>query len=223
MSAPEVDRPELAGLWALARDALATNRTALRLEIPDQATADAVGALLGRPLRHPGRISLSLKVLRDRLATHGLDLDQVLAAVHGAPVAAASFGRPGDERWHRTEALLRTALADHGLADEPWVDQWIDGVYRYGKLLPQDLAILAGPLAAVLAVLHLDPSTPPPRRIDRAELVALPEVAALDDEARQALHREVLRAAALAHGVPNPQSTTDRRHLWSHCGVTDPH
>ncbi|SHG90917.1 TIGR02679 domain-containing protein [Streptoalloteichus hindustanus] len=221
MTTVKPSQPELAGLWALARDALAENRTALRLEIPDQATADAVGALLGRPLRHPGRISISLRVLRDRLATHGLDLDQVLAEVHGTPVAAASVGRPGDERWHRTEALLRAALANHGLADEHWVAPWIDGVYRYGKLLPPDLAVLAAPAAAVLALLHLDPSTPPPRPISRSELAALPEVAALDEPARQALHREVLRAAALAHGLPHPQSTTDRLHLWTHCGVTD--
>ncbi|HEY8374432.1 MAG TPA: TIGR02679 domain-containing protein [Pseudonocardiaceae bacterium] len=219
------DRPELAEVWRLARAALEEPgaRSAFAVDVRDEATAAALRELLRRPrpLLVPSRVPLSLHRLREHLAAHrfGLSLEQVLELVHGRPVQPGSGAGGGDEGRRRTAEVLTRALATHGLADAPWVEPWIDQVHRYGKLTHDELTDLAGPVAAVLARLHLDPTREPSRRVTHQELTGLPEVRALRAELRAALGRVVLGAAALAHGTAVPRTDLERWGLWERAGV----
>ncbi|GGM64408.1 hypothetical protein GCM10012275_38750 [Longimycelium tulufanense] len=215
-TAPDPDRPELAELWRLARQAVESERSAFRLEVPDAATAEALGAVLGRPLRHPGRVSLSLRVLRDRLARFDLDLDRVLRSVPGGAVAGAA-GQ--DEGRRFVEQVLSAALAGEGFVGVPWAAAWIDTVARDGRVVPALFPALARRAAAILAALHLEPGSPPGRMLDRAELAASVAGSAHALDGDQLLARLVLQAAALAHGCPFPRSDAERAALWRRCGA----
>lgn len=211
----EWDTPELAHLWERLREVLESeDRPAtFRLELPDDAARQAVGELYGRPMWGMGtRISVSKLDARVRELS-GRGLHEVLEILHGRPVGRAAQAEPEP----RAEDPVLAALAEHGLADRPWAQQWVEWFHQFGRVAAADLDVVAPRSAAVLAELALEAA--PTSYCSRAEL------AARHGDARQldngtTLTRVVLKAAALAHDVEMPSGERDRRALWERCGVT---
>ena len=213
---------ELAHLWERVREVLesAEQPATFRLELPDQPTRDAVGALYGRPMWGLGtRISVSKLDERVRELS-GRGLGEVLEVLHGRPLGEAgaadrsSSGAPGGP--DSADPVL-AALAEHDLADRPWARSWVSWFHQFGRVSAADLPVVAPRSAAVLAELALEQA--PAAYCSRAELAARHGDAHQLDNGTT-LVRVVLRAAALAHDVEPPSGERDRRALWERCGVT---
>ncbi|EWC58640.1 hypothetical protein UO65_6068 [Actinokineospora spheciospongiae] len=205
-------RPEYAVLWKQARAAVQRGQVRFGFKTPDAASAAAVSELLGVPVTAGVGQTFPVAELQARLRASAFrcGLDDVLAAVHGREVVAGESG-PSRDEW--VDGLLRDALAGAGLGDRPWAGAWVDQVRRYAKVAPERLSGPAERAASVLARINLDPAAVPSVWVTRAELAGVEldrgrKVAAL-----------VLRAAALAHGVPLPKSAAEERRLWERCGV----
>ncbi|WP_263251700.1 TIGR02679 family protein [Saccharopolyspora rosea] len=207
------DVAALHGLWDKAREVRESpDRPAtFRLELPDDAARAAVGDVYGRPMWGQGtRISVSK--LDDAVrARFGVGLDEVLAIVHGRPVAAGTSAAP-----ERGADPLRSALAERGLAGAPWAGAWVRWVHQYGRVAEAELPEVARAAAEILSALALD--GPPADWVPRAELAARAGDAHLLD-AGTTLSRLVLKAAALAHDVEAPANERARAALWERCGV----
>lgn len=207
--------PELAHLWERVREVLesADRSATFRLELPDDATRQAVGELYGRPMWGMGtRISVSKLDGRVRELS-GFGLEDVLEILHGRAVGPAA--EPESEAPAADPVL--TALAERGLDDRPWAAPWVEWFHQFGRVAAADLDVVASRSAAVLAELALESA--PTAYCSRAEL------AARHGDARQldngtTLTRVVLKAAAMAHDVEVPSGERDRQALWERCGVT---
>ncbi|TDC89296.1 TIR domain-containing protein [Saccharopolyspora aridisoli] len=208
-------RDELAPLWQASRDAREAprQRRKIQLDISDYGAATEIGALLGRRIRHPARISVDLvrldEILREQ--RFGMGLDDVLELVHERPLMRRrTADQERMERRQQQMQLLLGALDAYGLCGHKWVDEWMDLVLQRSQ---DNLANLAPEVSRILAALNLDPETDPSEwRDDRA--LGIPGN-------RSTVTRMVLRAAAIAHGLDYPESSEDRRLLWERCGVRE--
>jgi uncharacterized protein (TIGR02679 family) len=218
------DTEQLRGLWDKAREALESPDppATFRLELPDERTRDAVGEVYGRTMWGLGtRINVSK--LDTQLREHtrfGLGLEEVLEILHGRPVTrreSASADRA--DRRERVIETLRSALAEHGLAEAAWAQPWMQWLYQYGRVAEDEWERVAGRAAAVLARLVLGPDVPG-TWTSRADLATRYGGGAHQLDNGMTLSRVVLRAAALAHGVHMPANERDRRALWERSGVT---
>lgn len=219
------DTEQLRGLWEKAREALEAPapQPTFRLELPDEATQQAVGDLYGRPMWGRGtRISVSKLDARLRERTRsGLGLEQVLEILHDRPLTRPdSAAEARDERRDRVTSVLQAALAEQDLAGAPWAEPWAQWLHQYGRIAEDELDALARRAAAVLAALLLDPSRTPDVWASRADLAARFGGGSHQLDAGTALSRVVLRAAAFAHGADMPGNERERRALWERCGVT---
>ena len=206
--ADELHSAPLRGLWEKAREALESQQSTFRLELPDEETQQAVGDLLGRPMMGYGtRIKVS--TLDSRVQERfGLGLAEALEIVHGRPVGTSSVRDDQPE----SAGIVRSALEEHSVRGG-WTDAWIQWIHQYGRIADEDLPSIAQRAAAVLSRLVLDAE--PSSWCSRAELAA--QVGELDNG--MPLTRVVLRAAALAHGVAAPGNERERCELWERCGV----
>ncbi|GAB3297691.1 TIGR02679 family protein [Parasphingorhabdus pacifica] len=227
----------LSGLWERAREALeaANPPPTFRLELPDEQTQEAVGDLYGRPMWGQGtRISVSKLDARLREETRfGIGLTEVLEILHGRPVGspepATAEQQPRErgtasdavhEFRQRAASVLRSALAEQGLDDAPWAEEWMRWLPQFGRIAEDELDVLASRAAGVLAALMLDPAGSPEVWASRADLAIRFGGGAHQLDNGTALSRIVLQAAAFAHGVDMPGNERDRRSLWERCGVT---
>ncbi|MFN8036759.1 MAG: TIGR02679 family protein, partial [Acidimicrobiia bacterium] len=128
--------------------------------------------------------------------------------------ARAQIAERRDALWAHVDDLL----ADAGLADEPWVEPWLNEIRRAGTLtrLGDEARNMAASAVAVLrTTLGPVPATPIGRNVLAQQYSG--SAHGLDDST--VLGRLVLRALAHAFGVPNPMSAADRRVLWRAAGV----
>ncbi|OLR90176.1 TIGR02679 domain-containing protein [Actinokineospora bangkokensis] len=207
--ARDFGRPEYVVLWKQARAAVQRGQRRFGYKAPDEAAAAAAAALLGVPVTAGVGLTFGVSELDERLAGAG-GLRAVLESVHGTPVLPGSAPAARDT-W--VDDLLRSALAAVGLADRPWAGPWVDQVRRYSKVAPEQLDGPAAVAASVLARINLDPRVVPTVWVPRAEL------AGVDLDRGRKVAALVLRAAALAHGVPLPRTTLEEQRLWERCGV----
>ncbi|MBE9374643.1 DUF2399 domain-containing protein [Saccharopolyspora sp. HNM0983] len=207
---------ELRGLWDAAREALRTSAPTFRLQLPDEATRQAVGELYGRPMWGAGtRISVSKLDEALRASRVGVGLREALEALHGTPVDATETGT-ADTASPSAPDPARTALAAHDLLDEPWAEPWLRWIPQYGRIAAGELPALADRTARVLAAMSL--RGPATSWTPRAELAARAgDPRGLD--AGTALSRLALKAAALAHEVEPSGSAAAQDALWERSGV----
>ncbi|WP_424184454.1 TIGR02679 domain-containing protein [Actinokineospora sp. G85] len=205
-------RPEYVVLWRKALAAVRRGQARFGYKAPDPAAATAVSELLGVPVTAGIGMTFPVEELDALLRASSLrcGLTEVLAAVHGEEVVAGEAS-PSRDEW--VDELLRDALTTAGLSAAPWASVWVDQVRRYAKIAPERLAGPAVEAAAVLARINLDPGVVPTVWVPRAELAGVGL-----DRGRK-LAALVLRAAALAHGVPLPRGAEAERRLWERCGV----
>lgn len=201
--------PALQGLWAAAREALASPKQppTFRVELPDETARQAVGELYGRPMWGQGtRISVS-KLDEAMRARFGTGLAEALETEAAGAAETAESG---------PEEVLRAALDDQGLADEPWAQPWIAWVLRYGRVAAEELPVVARRSARVLAAMNLHGM--PRIWTSRGELAGLTgDPHLLDDGTTTS--RVVIKAASLAHEQAAPGNSRERRALWERCGV----
>lgn len=144
-----MDQPELEEFWRLARETLeGGGRSAFSVRIEDERTATVLGELLRKPIAHPARRQISLARLDEHLRAHGRTLPEVLESVHGRPIGLSTT-----EEAPTADAVLKFALRQHGLLNEPWAGPWIEHVRRYGKIPQPALPMLANQAAEILAKL----------------------------------------------------------------------
>ncbi|HVK20644.1 MAG TPA: TIGR02679 domain-containing protein [Actinokineospora sp.] len=215
-------RPEYEVLWRQARTAVARGQVKLGYKPPDQIAAAAVSALIGRPLTAGVGTTIPVADLDAalRAGEFHVGLDEVLAAVHGAP-AEFSAVQPSVDASRRewVTEILADALSSAGLIDRPWATVWIDHVRRYAKIPPERLHGPAHQAAAILATLTLDPRTPPAEWVSRTTLASRHGAGPRGLDRGRKLAGLVLRAAALAHGLDYPRGAHEERTLWERCGV----
>ncbi|WP_018686294.1 TIGR02679 domain-containing protein [Actinokineospora enzanensis] len=199
----EFDRPEYAVLWRQARTAVARGQVKLGYKAPDPAAASAVSGLLGRELTAGVGTTIPVADLDDAVRSRfHCGLSDVLGAVFGEQAAAVPAAAPDE-----ADRILFQAMTDAGVSGD-WVPRWVDQARRYAKIAPDRLATAARQAAAIVASLHLDSSVPPPSWEVRSDLAQGHRLTGL-----------VLRAAALAHGVPLPRQRGEEKRLWERCGV----
>lgn len=212
----------LRGLWEAAREAVQKSAPTFRLRLPDDETRQAVGELYGRPMWGEGtRINVSKLDEALRASQLGVGLDEVLEALHGAPIGSDADRPAGTTDSTSTASAsapdpARTALAAHGLLDELWAEPWLRWIPPYGRIHVGELPALADRAARVLAAMSL--RGPATNWVPRAEL------AGRTGDPREldygtALSRLVLKAAALAHDVDMPGPAAARDALWERTGV----
>jgi uncharacterized protein (TIGR02679 family) len=212
--------PELAPLWAAARQRLERNGRVLGgrpvvLHDPPLATRDRVAALLGELRRPTGNLPVSLARLDAalRASRFELGLVEVLEALDGRPVA--------DRRAERTAARDGLQAARRELAAHPALQRhaalaaWVDRLDARGVLAPAPGA--APPARRALDVLARLPA----EGVNRAELAhrMVGDAHALNDDTP--LSRLVLAGIAtmLGVGAPAIADASARRELWEAAGV----
>ncbi|MGW5054242.1 DUF2399 domain-containing protein [Actinokineospora sp. NPDC004072] len=218
---PDPRRPEYEVLWRQARKAVQRGQVKLGYKPSTGPAAAAVSALLGRTVELGVGSTIRVADLDERVrAVFHCGLADVLAAVHGEPARFQPDQASVDAaRREWTDSLLRSALAAAGLDDAPWASAWIDQVRRYAKIAPERLAVPANQAATILSHLNLTPSRPTRWHSRVALARAAGDEHALDPGRKTAAL--VLRAAALAHGLPLPRTRQEETHLWERCGLTD--
>ncbi|GLW92574.1 DUF2399 domain-containing protein [Actinokineospora globicatena] len=195
-------RPEFAVLWRQARTAVARGQVKLGFKAPDAAAASAVAGLLGREVTAGVGMTVVVADLDVRVrALFSCGLDEVLSSLFGESAGGVVAPAEADD-------ILGAAVAAAGVRGG-WVSSWVDQARRYAKISPTDLAGIAPRAAAAIARLHLDASAP-------AAWLVLSDLGLVRGTRLAGL---VLRAAAVAHGVPLPRSTSDERRLWERSGV----
>ncbi|MGI5502755.1 DUF2399 domain-containing protein [Lentzea sp. CA-135723] len=148
-----LNSPELAEFWRLARETVeGGGRSAFSFRVEDERTAAVLGELLRKPVAHPARRQISLARLDEHVRAHGSTLPEVLEAVHGRPIALSTT-----EQASTADAVLRFALREHGLLQEPWAAEWVEHVRRYGKIPQPALPMIANQAASILARLQTEP------------------------------------------------------------------
>ncbi|MFD4670742.1 DUF2399 domain-containing protein [Lentzea sp. NPDC058450] len=148
-----MDSPELADFWRLARETMeGGGRSAFSFRVEDDRTATVLGELLRKPVAHPARRQISLARLDEHVRAHGSTLPEVLESVHGRPIAMSTT-----EQASTADAVLKFALREHGLLQEPWAAEWVEHVRRYGKIPQPALPMIANQAASILARLRAEP------------------------------------------------------------------
>jgi uncharacterized protein (TIGR02679 family) len=215
-----LDDPGLARLWdqlaaRLQRNGL-TPRGTVVLQDLDRLERHALAGLIGSPVTEgQARVDLA-------------KLDARLRSVNAAPglVAAVSWlrGPLVDRRSARAAAQsqraavweqARSALGSYGLAQEPWVETWLDSARTVvGRVAAERAGAVLEAAVRCVARLPWDE-----HRCGRTELAS--RIAgsshALDDGT--VLAALVLRAIAAALDEPPPETPAQRRALWERAGV----
>ncbi|WP_028189006.1 TIGR02679 family protein [Salinispora pacifica] len=158
------------------------------------------------------RLTVSLTAV-DAAMRHGcgLGLTTVLERIHARSLDNRPAGR-ATEAAARQEAL-DTARASF-TADQPWFEQWLDGIAGDGTLTK---LIRANEIHILhQAVQVLDTLT---RRASDAPPIPIPSLANDTTGYPKTLNQGtlptlVLRALALRHDVPRPRTAEERRALW---------
>ncbi len=217
--------PELAGVWSTARARLERNGLQITGMISvdlDDAAADRLSGLLSRPLQTgPGR-PVKLADLDEALrrSVAQLGLVSALQIIHGRPMTDRRAARRDMQtQWDAVWLRLDTALAGAGLADAAWVPAWIAGMRSTGVLTRAGIDAADRALdhaVAALAVL-LPPGDRPTVELATLASRVTGDAHGLDDTTLASL--VLLRAAALAHDTPVPETAAQRRDLWQLLGV----
>lgn len=207
---------ELNPVWRRLRDRLERNggqaSGRLVVAVATREERHALGALLGRPVVDD-RVRLDLMELERRLAerTAYRSLAEAVEAITGGPLQDRR--RERERRLTRRQAPFELARS---LADEPWVEPWLEGLRRSGALsrAADGEALVRAAVTVLLAVLQCGETG------SRVELAArlLGDAHALDEDTE--LHGVVLRGLAVAAGVDPPTGVAARRALWELHGVT---
>ncbi|MGI5243267.1 TIGR02679 family protein [Dactylosporangium sp. CA-139066] len=217
--------PELAAVWSAARARLERNGLRITGSLPvdlDDAAADRLSGLLGRPLQpgvgRPVKLADLDEALRRSAAQLGLV--SALQVIHGRPLTdRGAARRQRQTQWTEVWQRLDTALAGAGLADAAWVPGWIAGLQRTGVLTRAGIDAAGRALehaVTALAVL-LPPEDGPPVELAALASRVTGDAHGLDDTTLASL--VVLRAAAQAHDRPVPETAAQRRDLWQMLGV----
>ncbi len=213
-----LDRPELARLWAAARDRLERNGRAittapLRLDDLSDAELDAICAALGRRRPADGVVKVSLRHLDVTLqhSAVGAGVVDTLEVMSG-PVR--------DRRAERAHARgarddLWTEVLDHPRASAAPVGRWLESLRRRGTLTRLGVAD-AQPLLEVLDALEwLDAS----RSALLAGPLPLSVVAAVRLGDGHALDPDTVVGGLLADALRALTGASDSRGAWADMGV----
>lgn len=236
-----LSHPSLTALWTTVRSHLERNSLAVSggvTVVLDTAAADHLNGLVGASHRawRPGRRRIGLVTLDDALRASAAQagLVSVVAELTGTPLEDRPAARARQEQVRsRLWSELDAALARAGLADAPWVGEFVEGLRRSGLLTKAGGAAhrIVEETGAVLNELARSGALTPPdadiaATISPLVIVELGELATRTtgdahglDEGR-ATARLVLRAAAAALAVPAPATARDRRELWAVLGVS---
>lgn len=177
----------------------------------------ALAGLLGRPVTSP-RVRVELAVLDDRLRTSGQAAGLVAAMnLWRGPLVDRRGER--DRRAARREAVWtswRAQLAELGLDQQPWCEEWARSLRRLIGGNPRPSVGTALEAATrCLAWLHAGRQLVTGRGELAARLVGGSH--GLDDGSLVATM--VLRGLAAQHAVPVPANAEDRRVLWERAGI----
>lgn len=227
--------PSLGPLWAAVRDRLERNGLSahgLVGVLLDDDGADRLAGLVGTPIR-AGAVRVRLDRLDAALRSSAAAVGVVTAVAEltGSPLvdrraARAARQETREQSWVRLDELLKTA----GLAGEPWVATFIEGLRRSGLLTRAGATAAAQAVehaGAVLAELSSGGAFVAARsevadvpRWELAELASRCTGNAHDLDPGQLVGAIVLRAAAAAADQPVPRGSAHRRELWARLKVT---
>lgn len=132
--------PHLAPMWQAVRARLERNRLQPTGTVSvnlDQVGADRLSGLLGRTVAAGARRRISLADLDAALrgSDGGRGLVSVIEILDGRPVLDRAGARDSIQaEWAEVWRRLDSSLAEAGLADAPWVADWIDSLRRSGVL-----------------------------------------------------------------------------------------
>lgn len=216
-----LDAPGLTRLWDAVAERLQRNgmRPAgtITLDGLRRDERRALSGLIGRPVAGD-RVRVDMSALDERLVAAGSASGLVAAvqARRGPLVDRKGQRAAASERRGALWAAAREELASQGLTGEVWVEEWLGSVRSVVGRVP---AVRAETVmrTAVRGLARLPWSHGP--RIGRTELASGlgGSSHALDDGT--VLAALVLRAIALALGLPLPGSAGERRSLWERAGV----
>ncbi|WP_232425398.1 TIGR02679 family protein [Pseudofrankia inefficax] len=235
-----LEAPVLAPVWAAARARLERNELkptgTLRMDL-DEAAAAQLSGLLGVavPAGAGRAIRLADLDVALRASKAGRGLVSVLESLSGETLRDRKADqRISDEQWARVWRALDETLHDEGLGTAPWVGIWVADLRRTGILTRAgadiarravtDAAHALGQLGRTSAPgLCTAPDEPfPGEASTQLQIGALATATTGDshglDDARLT-SAAVLRAVAIACGLPAPASSADRRALWRMVGV----
>ncbi len=217
-----LSRPDLARLWAAAREKLERlGRVGGEAILPEATDAErqAIANLLGLKTLPRG----SGRTVRVRLDALDAALSASRFAVDLPAAMAALFGPlrdlPAERRAEagRREGIWRRAR-EHPAAGRPALVAWLDGLARSGllhRLAPGEEAAVLDRTLGVLSALLDAPAEPAPLAVVANRVLGSSH--ALDLGRPEA----TLILGALAHlrGEPPPRSAQERRALWESAGV----
>ncbi|WP_328906890.1 TIGR02679 family protein [Streptomyces sp. NBC_00234] len=211
-----LDRPELAPVWQAFHARLSTGRPVTRVRTGplDEAARSALADLLGLD-RLPGpHLTVALARLDEALLDScGQDTRSVVTGIVGplgdraADRAAEAADRAALWEWFATHPVVRA---------QPALDAWVSPVRRAG-VIGGSVQATRRTLGDALRVLADIPARGEPLPVFATRV--LDDSHALDDGTR--LSSLVLRALSALHGVPAPETASDRRALWSRAGIAD--
>lgn len=214
--------PHLAPMWQAVRARLERNRLQPTGTVSvnlDQVGADRLSGLLGRTVAAGARRRISLADLDAALrgSDGGRGLVSVIEILDGRPVLDRAGARDSIQaEWAEVWRRLDSSLAEAGLADAPWVADWIDSLRRSGVLTRAGTDAADRALSHAVAGLGI--------LLKGAEgPQSIRELGALASEVTGTAHGfdettlaagVLLRAAAHALERPAPETAADRRELW---------
>lgn len=214
---------DLVWLRQRVRQALEAGRpvASVTLRSPTPAQRAAVAGLLGRRLPRGEALTVRLSDVEAVLRHSGTapDLPTAIALLDGPLV-----DRRAERESAQAERDAPFDAAHSWLTAHPvrlsWVEEWLASVRRSGVLARlQDAALRSQALVQALTVAASLTAASDAPAVGRNELAARScgDAHALDDgSVRGAL---VMRALALAAGVPLPAAAAERRALWERFGV----
>lgn len=220
-----LDRPQLSRLWDLLHDRLRRNGLAVRgrLRVPGTTPEEreALSLLMRRTLTAEN-VTVDLADLDARLRASAArrGLVDVVAELRGTITDRPRELRDQrDARQHLRESAQSSAAR---LGADPWVQQWLDELFRsgtLGRLTPTEAADLVDRAVRVLEGIPAlsGNGTGTVGRHELAERVT-GTAHGLDDTSL--LARTVQRALALALDLPLPADAAQRRWLWAEAGVS---
>lgn len=228
-----LSHPSLEMLWAAARKRLEGNRlspTGTVQVLLDWEGAERLQGILGRPVE-PGlrRVSLAALETALRSSSAACGLVSAVADLTGHPLrdrAAASAAHSA--QWTAMWQKVDEQLSKEGLADEPWIALWLQGIRSAGVLTRVGAEAAARAMAGCVRALsalrqNLDPASGDffsGRPWELAELAAYATGDAHGLDEGRLTGALVLRAVATAFSEPHAQSSASRRLLWERAGVS---
>ncbi|MGC4985942.1 TIGR02679 family protein [Streptomyces sp. DT193] len=210
-------RPELRPLWHTVHNRLSSGRpvTRVRLGPLDEVQREALADLLGLDRLPDARPSVSLVRLEEAVTELcGRTVRETVTELVGPLEDRAGERRRKEEQ----RAELWTWLDGHAtVRAQPALADWTESC-RAAGLVGGSTARTRSLLTDALTVLAALPSQAEPLPVFAARVLK-GESHALDDGTR--LSTLVLRALATLHDTAPPQSSADRRALWTRAGVAD--